>query len=106
MYKVVVVRRIVPKIDRRKLRLAASLTTTVTLVVSLIVLTIIGVFICYAIEDVMTDIGNFTSSTWYTIYSDFVNTVQNAFPLLAVVVLVMIAVFIIAYVLRTFGGGT
>ena len=57
MYKVVVVRRVVPKIDRRKLRLAASLTTTVTLVVSLIVLTIIGVFICYAIEDVMTDIG-------------------------------------------------
>jgi len=104
MYKVVVVRRIVPRIDRRKLRLAASLTTTVTLVVSLIVLTIIGVFICYSIEDVMQDIGNFTSSSWYTIYTDFVNTVQHAFPLLAVVVLVMIAVFIIAYVLKAFGG--
>jgi len=85
-------------------RKAASLTTTVTLVVSLIVLTIIGVFICYSIEDVMQDIGNFTSSSWYTIYTDFVNTVQHAFPLLAVVVLVMIAVFIIAYVLKAFGG--
>jgi len=94
--------RVLKKIGRK----AASLTTTVTLVISLIVLTIIGVFICYSIEDVMSDIGNFNESSWYTIYTDFVNTVQNAFPLLAVVVLVMIAVFIIAYVLRTFGGGT
>ena len=92
--------RVLKKIGRK----AASLTATVTLVISLIVLTIIGVFICYSIEDVMSDIGNFNESSWYTIYTDFVNTVQNAFPLLAVVVLVMIAVFIIAYVLRTFGG--
>ena len=88
----------------RDIRAQTPLTATITLVVSLIVLVIIGVFICYSIEDVMQDIGNFTASTWYNIYSDFVNTVSNAFPLLAVTVLVMIAVFIIGYIIRMFGG--
>ena len=99
-----VLRRVLRKVKDLGRKAATMLHTVITLVIALIVLVIIGVFICYSIEDVMTNIGNFTASTWYSIYSDFVNTVSNAFPLLAVTVLVMIAVFIVGYIVRMLGG--
>ena len=83
---------------------ATMLHGVITLVIALIVLVIIGLFICYSIENVMSSIGSFNESAWYSIYSDFVNTVSNAFPLLAVTVLVMIAVFIVGYIVRMLGG--
>ena len=96
--------RVLRKVKALGRKAQTLLHGVITLVIALIVLVIIGVFICYSIEDVMKGIGNFTSSTWYSIYSDFVNTVSNAFPLLAVTVLVMIAVFIVGYIVRTIGG--
>jgi len=99
-----IVRGIWKRVKELGRKAQALLHTVITLVIALIVLVIIGVFICYSIEDVMTNIGNFTASTWYSIYSDFVNTVSNAFPLLAVTVLVMIAVFIVGYIVRMLGG--
>ena len=99
-----IVRGIWKRVKELGRKAATMLHTVITLVIALIVLVIIGVFICFSIEDVMTNIGNFTSSTWYSIYSDFVNTVSNAFPLLAVTVLVMIAVFIVGYIVRMLGG--
>jgi len=83
------------------------LTATVLTAISLIVLVIIGTFIAFSVEDVMLNIGDFVNSTWYTVYNNFVSTVQNVFPLIAIAVIVLVCVFILGYVLRSImGGGT
>jgi len=102
------VKKVLKKIVELGKRAASALTATVLTAISLIILVVIGTFIAFSVEDVMKGIGGFNESTWYDIYTNFVSTVQNVFPLIAIAVIVLVCMFILGYVLRSVlgGGGT
>ena len=76
------------------------------MMVVLVSVIVVGLYIVYAIEDAMISVGNFTQSSWYNIYQSLVNTVTTLFNLLPVAIIVMVAAFVLAILLRwVIGGG-
>ena len=84
----------------------SAVISTAMMVVVLVCTIVVGLYIVYAIEDAMISVGNFTQSNWYNIYQNFVDTVGTVFNLLPVAVIVTVAAFVLAVLLRwVIGGG-
>jgi len=84
----------------------ATVISTAIIVVVLVCVIVVGLYIVYAIEDAMISIGNFSSSSWYAIYQNFVDTIATVFNLLPVAVIVLVAAFVLLVLIRwTLGGG-
>ena len=86
--KVIRIKRIASKIAQ------GTVVGTAMTVILLICILVCGLYIVYNIESAMTSTGCFTDSSWYTIYQNFVNTVQTVFTLLPVAIIVIVAGFI------------
>ena len=88
----------------RKAQTGTVISTAMTVVI-LICVIVCGLFIVYAIEDAMLSTGNFTQSDWYTIYQNFVDTITTVFNLLPVAIIVVVAGFVLAILMRWVFGG-
>ena len=83
----------------------ATVISTAMLIVVLVSVIVVGLYIVYAIEDAMISVGNFSSSSWYGVYQNFVDTVATVFNLLPVAIIVIVAGFVLAILIRwTLGG--
>jgi len=83
----------------------ATVISTAMLIVVLVSVIVVGLYIVYAIEDAMISVGNFSSSSWYAVYQNFVDTVATVFNLLPVAIIVIVAGFVLAILIRwTLGG--
>jgi len=83
-----------------------TVISTAMTVIILVCIVVCGLFIVYSIENAMVSTGNFNESSWYTIYQQFVSTIQTVFNLLPVAIIVVVAGFVLAILMRwVYGGG-
>jgi len=81
-----------------------ALTDTAIAFVVLVCAVVIGLFIVHQVESAMLQSGFNSSSTWWTPYSNFVEMMKIAFPVLGVAALVTCLLWLLIYLISAFRG--
>jgi type II secretory pathway component PulF len=85
---------------QRKLRAQIDVPSIVIYAIVVLMVTLIGFMVIGQLQQNMQLTG-----TWNTTYTNFVKNIQQIFPLIATLLIVIVAVSIIAVILNLFRGG-